>query len=62
MSLLYTCYPFVAGATIHYLQMSGALWWLFHVSSLFYIIMFPYKAEQWKKKKLIHHSLLALGL
>ena len=47
---------------MHYFYVNIILWWLFHVSSIFYAVVFPYTARRWKAKEMyIHRFSLALG-
>ena len=50
------------GAVFHYFIVNMALWWFFHVCSIFYKIMFPMTAKQYEKKeKYFHIVLLVTG-
>ena len=41
---------------------NASVWWLFHVLSIFYAVMFPFTARRWKQKeKYIHLVLLIVG-
>ena len=51
------------GAVFHYFTLNIALWWFFHVCSIFYKIMFPLTAKQYEKKeKYFHIVLLVTGM
>ena len=51
------------GVMYQYFLLSGTTWWMFHVISIFYKVMFPLTAMKWRKKeKFIHLSLLAIGV
>ena len=56
-------YISLLGAAFHYFLASIALWWFFHVCSIFYKIMFPLKAKQYQKKeKYFHIIILVAGM
>ena len=53
---------FYTGVVLNYFLVNATSWWIFHVSSIFYKVMFPFKARMWKKKeKYIHLFLLVIG-
>ena len=53
----------ILGAVFQYFALSATLWWFFHVCSIFYKIMFPLTAKQYKKKeKYFHIVLLFAGM
>ena len=55
-------YMSLLGAVFHYFIVNMALWWFFHVCSIFYKIMFPMTAKQYEKKeKYFHIVLLVTG-
>ena len=50
------------GVVFQYFLLNMTLWWIFHVVSIFYKIMFPMFAKEHKNKdKYIHIVLLVLG-
>ena len=58
---LYLC-PLCAGAVIHWFFLSAQIWWLFHVSTLFYKVVRPsvtLKEQKWSKW--IHIILSIIG-
>ena len=56
-------YMCLLGAVFHYYALNFALWWFFHVCSIFYKIMFPLTAKQYEKKeKYFHIVLLVTGM
>ena len=56
-------YISLLGAVFQYFFVSIALWWFFHVCSIFYKIMFPLTAKQYQKKeKYFHIVLLVTGM
>ena len=53
---------FFTGVVLQFYIVNASVWWLFHVLSIFYAVMFPFKARRWKKKeKYIHLVLLIVG-
>ena len=52
----------LAGVAVQYFIVNGLLWWLFHLSYIFFGVMFPFVARSWKKKeKYVHLLLLVVG-
>ena len=50
------------GVVLQYFIVNATVWWLFHLLSIFYSVMFPFTARRWKKKeKYIHLALLIVG-
>ena len=50
------------GVVLQYFVVNATVWWLFHLLSIFYSVMFPFTARRWKKKqKYIHLVLLIIG-
>ena len=45
---------------MQYFIVNAAIWWLFHLSSVFYKVMFPFTARIWKKKEKYAHLLLLI--
>ena len=52
-----------SGVIFQYCLVNASSWWILHVSSIFYAVMFPFKARMWKsKQKYIHLFLVAIGV
>ena len=52
----------ILGVAFHYCIVSATLWWFFHVSVIFYKLVWPLKAMQTVKyEKYIHLFLVVLG-
>lgn len=53
----------INGVALQYIMLNMALWWIFHVSIIFWSIMFPIHHRTYSRhKKLIHISLVIAGL
>ena len=54
---------FSVGVVLQYFLLNSSTWWLFHVGSIFYKVMFPLTARKWRRKeKFIHLFLLITGV
>ena len=54
-----------AGGIFYYILLQGSLWWIFHVSVLFYGIQFPFHSRSFKaahRTKYIHVIMVVIAL
>ena len=54
-----------AGGVFYYIQLQTALWWIFHVSALFYGVQFPFHSRSFKaanRTKYVHVIMVVIAL